>query len=219
MYVNPYFQLQTTLDATSAALAESNAQKMQCDNDLAAQKSMSEQLGEQLGEALMMLKMEKEAREQLSETIQMVQQASMKVQEEVQKLQTENVLLQAQVEKLKKEQGKKIDATSTIQSLFHGCQACTTLFSLLPESALALAAGCPPMYEKFGTSCYRYVREKAQWKMAQEQCMKDMGNLVSIEDVQEQIFVTNYLKRHGKFTVLDEACLTLLLREHGVQHE
>lgn len=114
MYVNPYFQLQTTLDATSAALAESNAQKMQCDNDLAAQKSMSEQLGEQLGEALMMLKMEKEAREQLSETIQMVQQASMKVQEEVQKLQTENVLLQAQVEKLKKEQGKKIDATSTI---------------------------------------------------------------------------------------------------------
>ena len=61
-----------------------------------------------------------------------------------------------------------------------------------------MAAGCPPTYEKFGLSCYKYVREKTQWKMAQEQCMKDGGNLVSIESRQEQAFLIDYLKRHGK---------------------
>ena len=66
------------------------------------------------------------------------------------------------------------------------------------EVALSLAAGCPPTYEKFGASCYKYVREKTQWKMAQEQCMKDGGNLVSIESMQEQAFLIDYLKRHGK---------------------
>lgn len=37
--------------------------------------------------------------------------------------------------------------------------------------------------------------------MAQEQCMKDSGNLVAIENTQEQIFLTNYLKRHGEYEV------------------
>jgi len=66
------------------------------------------------------------------------------------------------------------------------------------ETAMALAAGCPPTYEKFGLSCYKYVREKTQWKMAQEQCMKDSGNLVSIESKEEQAYLVDYLKRHGK---------------------
>ena len=65
-----------------------------------------------------------------------------------------------------------------------------------------MASGCPPTYEKFGLSCYKYVREKTQWKMAQEQCMKDGGNLVSIESLQEQAFLVDYLKRHGKLNFL-----------------
>ena len=69
---------------------------------------------------------------------------------------------------------------------------------MIAEAALAMAAGCPPTYEKFGLSCYKYIREKTQWKMAQEQCMKDGGNLVSIESMQEQAFLIDYLKRHGK---------------------
>lgn len=162
-------QLQTTLDATSAALAETTALKMQCESSLAAQTAISEQLREQLAEALVMLKMEKDAREELAATIALVQETSRKVQQEVIKLQEENALLQAQVEKLRSEQ----------------------------EVALALAVGCPPTYEKFGSSCYKYVREKTQWKNAQEQCMKDGGNLVGIETAQEQLFLTNYLKRHG----------------------
>lgn len=68
---------------------------------------------------------------------------------------------------------------------------------VITEVALAMAAGCPPTYEKFGSSCYKYVREKTQWKMAQEQCMKDSGNLVAIESTEEQIYLTNYLQRHG----------------------
>ena len=68
----------------------------------------------------------------------------------------------------------------------------------MTETALAMAAGCPPTYEKFGLSCYKYVREKTQWKMAQEQCMKDGGNLVSIESKMEQAYLVDYLKRHGK---------------------
>ena len=71
------------------------------------------------------------------------------------------------------------------------------LLLFFTETALALAAGCPPTYEKFGSACYKYVREKTQWKMAQEQCMKDSGNLVSIDSTEEQLFLTNYLKRHG----------------------
>lgn len=69
---------------------------------------------------------------------------------------------------------------------------------MISEAALAMAAGCPPTYEKFGLSCYKYIREKTQWKMAQEQCMKDGGNLVSIESMQEQAYLVDYLKRHGK---------------------
>lgn len=61
-----------------------------------------------------------------------------------------------------------------------------------------MAAGCPPTYEKFGLSCYKYLRTKATWKMAQEQCMKDGGNLVSVENKYEQAFLVDYLKRHGK---------------------
>lgn len=73
---------------------------------------------------------------------------------------------------------------------------------MFAEVAMAMAAGCPPTYEKFGSSCYKYVREKTPWKNAQEQCMKDSGNLVAVESTQEQIFLTNYLKRHGKSDIL-----------------
>lgn len=78
---------------------------MKCESDLAAQKVISDQLSENLSSALAMLKMEKEAREELTATIAVVQETSMKVQEEVKKLQAENIALQAQVEKLKNEQG------------------------------------------------------------------------------------------------------------------
>lgn len=101
-----FIQLQVTLDTTSELLANTTSEKMQCESDLAAQKAVSEQLSENLSNALMMLKMEKEAREQLTATIAVVQETSMKVQEEVKKLQAENIALQAQVEKLKNEQGK-----------------------------------------------------------------------------------------------------------------
>ncbi|XP_067939488.1 adventurous-gliding motility protein Z-like isoform X2 [Watersipora subatra] len=160
-------QLQATLETTSAALAECTTQKGICDANLMQQTAIAEELSKQLTDAMLLLNAEKEAREQLMATIVLVQETSLKVQEEVKKLQTENILLQQQVEKLQAEQGV----------------------------ALALAAGCPPTYEKFGSSCYKYVREKTQWKMAQEQCMKDSGNLVAIESTQEQLFVTNYLKR------------------------
>ena len=38
--------------------------------------------------------------------------------------------------------------------------------------------------------------------MAQEQCMKDQGNLVAIEDEQEQMYLVDYLKRMGKIAFL-----------------
>jgi len=81
-------------------------EKMQLESDLAQEKAMNEMLQQQLGEAMMMLKAEKEAREELSATIALVQEASKQVQKEVEKLQFENHMLQQQVEKLKSEQGK-----------------------------------------------------------------------------------------------------------------
>lgn len=43
--------------------------------------------------------------------------------------------------------------------------------------------------------------------------MGDQGNLVAIENTEEQIFLTNYLKRHGKF----DQCMVLseLIDMHG----
>lgn len=101
-----YLQLQTTLDATSAALAECTEAKMTCESNLTQMTANAEQLTKQLGEAMMMLKAEKEAREQLTATILLVQEQSIKVQQEIKKLQVENIMLQKQVEKLQSEQRK-----------------------------------------------------------------------------------------------------------------
>ncbi|XP_067936109.1 C-type lectin domain family 4 member F-like isoform X2 [Watersipora subatra] len=161
-------QLQTTLDATSAQLATCNEEKMQCNLDLTQEKTLTAQLNQQLANAVELLAAETKAREELTELLMSVKDTAEKLQEEVQKLQLENLQLRQQLMKLQAEQ----------------------------EAALAMAAGCPPTYEKFGLSCYKYVREKTQWKMAQEQCMKDGGNLVSIESRQEQAFLIDYLKRH-----------------------
>lgn len=80
---------------------------MQCEAGLAECNSISEQLSNQLSDAVAMLMAEKEAREQLTLTITSVQEQSMKVQEEVKKLQLENLQLQQQVQKLQGEQGKR----------------------------------------------------------------------------------------------------------------
>lgn len=74
-----------------------------------------------------------------------------------------------------------------------------------------MAAGCPSSYEKFGTSCYKYVREKTQWKMAQEQCMKDGGNLVAVESGLEQTFLVDYLKRQGELKVFLDGILSFYI--------
>lgn len=75
------------------------------------------------------------------------------------------------------------------------CQYESTLLSLCVALA---AAGCPPTYERFGESCYKYVREKAEMKFAEQCCSGDNGLLVTIESSQEQAFLDDYLRRHGK---------------------
>lgn len=99
------FQLQVTLDATSAMLASCTEEKMKLQSDLNECEAAKEQLTKQLGDALLMLNAEKKAREELTATIMMVKAASEKVQEEVKRLQIENIQLQQQIAKLRSEQG------------------------------------------------------------------------------------------------------------------
>lgn len=100
-----WLQLQTSLDATSAMLATCNEDKLKCQVDLAQEKAISSQLSQQLQDAMELLAAEKAAREELTNTIMMVKEASEKVQAEVQRLQLENVQLQQQIAKLRSEQG------------------------------------------------------------------------------------------------------------------
>lgn len=88
-------------------LSSCNEEKMKCQMDLSQEKAISEQLSQQLQDAMELLAAEKKAREELTATIMMVKEASERVQEEVQRLQLENVQLQQQINKLKSEQGEK----------------------------------------------------------------------------------------------------------------
>lgn len=96
------------MDATNAALEECTAVKNQCETNFAEQKSIAESLAQQLNAAMNLLKAEKEAREELTATILLIQQTSITVQEEVKKLQVENIQLQNQVQKLQAEQGEVV---------------------------------------------------------------------------------------------------------------
>lgn len=80
--------------------------KEQCDVERAECNVAAKELSEQLATCIVMVEAEKKAREELTATIQIVQQTSMKVQEEVKKLQLENLALAQQVQKLQSEQGK-----------------------------------------------------------------------------------------------------------------
>lgn len=86
-------------------LAACNEENLKCQADLAQEKAITDQLSQQLQDAMELLAAEKKAREELANTIMMVKEASEKVQEEVQRLQLENVQLQQQLAKLRSEQG------------------------------------------------------------------------------------------------------------------
>ncbi|CAH1787959.1 unnamed protein product [Owenia fusiformis] len=54
--------------------------------------------------------------------------------------------------------------------------------------------GCPPFFKKWRNKCYLFSNFLYQWGGAREACVKSGGDLVSIETIQEDIFVYNSLR-------------------------
>jgi len=159
-------QLQVQLNETTTELSNRTALLEQCETNYAQEKSEKEALSQQLSLTATQLIMEKKAREEQAYVVAKVREATLKVHDEVQKLQLENLQLQQEAQKLKNEQ----------------------------RVALALASGCPQGYVRKDSSCYKLIPEDKVWKSAQDRCVQDGANLVSIDSRDEQVFIVEYIQ-------------------------